>query len=227
MTRKYQLSVKLTKAQTVLGWLWIPVYLFGLVLALRYVSATWLPMDGVTMNAVYHGINLLFIVLVFGGFLVKSLRAAWKDFWPVLQSLILGLALYYVGTWLLTKLLGHIVTFNDRTVGEYVTQNPALMLVCSLFAAPIIEEVLIRGVAFGSLQPRSRVLAYIVSSLLFCLMHVWQYDAPALSLLAAAACYLPGAVALGWTYEKSGTIWAPILLHVLINALSFGVLSLF
>lgn len=227
MARQYRLTTSLTRTQRILGWIWLPVYLFGLVLALRHVSAVWLPMDGVTLNAVYCGINLLFVLLVFGTFLAKSFRAGWRDFWPVLQSLILGLALYYVGTWLLTKLLGHIVTFNDRTVETYVAQSPALTLVCAIAVSPMVEETLIRGVVFGTFRPRGRVLAYAASALLFCLMHVWQYSAPLPSLLAAAACYLPGGIALGWTYERSGTIWAPIILHALINAMSFGIVTLF
>ena len=50
------------------------------------------------------------------------------------------------------------------------------------------------------------------------------YDARQQILLAAVA-YLPAGIALGWTYEKSNTIWAPILLHMAINGISFGVMS--
>ena len=45
------------------------------------------------------------------------------------------------------------------------------------------------------------------------------------SVLLAALQYIPAGIALGWTYEKSNTIWAPILLHMTINAISFGVMS--
>ena len=36
----------------------------------------------------------------------------------------------------------------------------------------------------------------------------------------------PAGIALGWTYEKANTIWAPICLHMIINALAFGVMQL-
>ena len=29
-----------------------------------------------------------------------------------------------------------------------------------------------------------------------------------------------------WTYEKAGTIWAPITIHAIINAISFGIVVL-
>jgi membrane protease YdiL (CAAX protease family) len=32
--------------------------------------------------------------------------------------------------------------------------------------------------------------------------------------------YLPASLALAWSYEKSGSVWSPILLHALINVLS-------
>ena len=94
--------------------------------------------------------------------------------------------------------------------------------------APVIEETLVRGVVFGTIRPASRVLAYIVSALLFTLMHNWQYFGlyPALSILLSCLPYIPASVALAWVYEKGGTIWAPITLHALINAMSFGLLSL-
>ena len=48
----------------------------------------------------------------------------------------------------------------------------------------------------------------------------------ALPLEHPALAYVPAGIALGWTYEKSNTIWGPILLHMAINAISFGIMSL-
>ena len=64
--------------------------------------------------------------------------------------------------------------------------------------------------------------------LFFAAIHVWQYVLlyDWKSVLLAALQYVPAGIALGWTYEKSNTIWAPILLHMVINAISFGVMSI-
>ena len=49
---------------------------------------------------------------------------------------------------------------------------------------------------------------------------------PAGKVLLSCIPYLPASVALAWTYEKAGTIWASISLHAIVNALSFGLLQL-
>ena len=114
------------------------------------------------------------------------------------------------------------------TVNELIFEKRYVMLAVSVVFAPVIEETLVRGVVFGTIRPASRVLAYIVSALLFTLMHNWQYFGlhPFLSILLSCLPYIPASVALAWVYEKAGTIWAPITLHALINAMSFGLLNL-
>ena len=59
-------------------------------------------------------------------------------------------------------------------------------------------------------------------------MHSWQYFGfyPTGSVLLSCLAYVPASAALAWTYEKSGTIWCPIALHAVINALSFTALTL-
>ena len=66
----------------------------------------------------------------------------------------------------------------------------------------------------------------MLSALLFAVLHVWQYVGQVgwVATLLVAIQYVPAGVALGWTYEKSDTIWAPILVHCLINAVSMGIL---
>ena len=85
-----------------------------------------------------------------------------------------------------------------------------------------------RGLIFGSLRRHSRALAYIVSILAFSAIHIWQFalGMSVRNLLLFALQYVPGGVALAWSYEKSGSIWTNITIHCLINAVSLGVLSL-
>lgn len=75
---------------------------------------------------------------------------------------------------------------------------------------------------FGSVRKRSRVWAYVLSVGLFALYHVWQYAvafADPLYLLMAIE-YIPAGVALCWAYERTGSIWSPVFLHGLVNAMS-------
>ena len=147
-------------------------------------------------------------------------------------AMVVREAVRRAGTWVIqlleSKLAGDFVIYNNETVTELISTNRYVMLAASVIFAPIVEETLVRGVVFGTIRPASRVLAYIVSALLFTLMHNWQYFGlhPFVSILLSCLPYLPASVALAWVYEKGGTIWAPITLHALINAMSFGLLTL-
>ena len=224
----------MTRAETLFGWCWLPLYLALLSYLLRYAAeALGLTLSGVALNLACFGTHFIVTALCFRSFLGRSFRIFAEDFWLFVQTLILGFVFYYIVTLLLTKglhfILGDVTNYNNETVVALMVQNRTVMFFCTVLAAPLVEEVLLRGVVFGSLQPISRPLAYIVSVLLFSLMHIWQYagtaDLP--SLISSGLCYIPAAVALGWTYEKSCTIWAPVLLHAAINALSFFGVALF
>ena len=93
--------------------------------------------------------------------------------------------------------------------------------------APIVEEPMFRGLLFGCIRPRSRALAYIVSVLLFSLYHVWQYAfiGGDFTLLIYSLLYMPVSAGLCWAYDRSGSIWAPMVMHGIINALSLSVLN--
>ena len=185
------MSSRLTRFETIAGWLYLPFYLIILNLLLQLANEKLsLGMSALTINIAYFAINLAATLLIFHGFLRQS--------------------------------------YNNETVGSLISDNEYIMMAVTIILAPVIEETLVRGLVFGSIRPTSRVMAYIVSVVLFTLMHNWQYFLlyPAGKVLLSCIPYLPASVALAWTYEKAGTIWAPITLHALINALSFGLLQL-
>lgn len=106
------------------------------------------------------------------------------------------------------------VGFKDLAVGlEYVLAFTALVVV-----APIVEELLFRGYLFGKLRARSNFwISTIVTSALFGAVHLqWNVgvDVFALSLVL---CYLR---------ERTGAVWAGIVLHMIKNAVAFTFLFL-
>ena len=198
------MSSRLTRFETIAGWLYLPFYLIILNLLLQLANEKLsLGMSALTINIAYFAINLAATLLIFHGFLRQSYFGG--SLWNFVQAVVLGFALYYA-----------------------CLDNEYIMMAVTIILAPVIEETLVRGLVFGSIRPTSRVMAYIVSVVLFTLMHNWQYFLlyPAGKVLLSCIPYLPASVALAWTYEKAGTIWAPITLHALINALSFGLLQL-
>ncbi|MGI4863907.1 MAG: CPBP family intramembrane glutamic endopeptidase [Janthinobacterium lividum] len=92
--------------------------------------------------------------------------------------------------------------------------HPALALVLGCVAAPILEEMLFRGVLLpGLLRNYRPAVAIGQSALLFGIFHF----NPAQSLNAFFIGLL-----LGWVYYQSRSLWLCIGLHGLYNALAFG-----
>lgn len=231
-TRSYSLGPGLSTAEKVAGFCYLPFYVVLLALGLQFLSDFLnLGLSILQINLCYFVINCVVTWIIFHNFLLRSFRAI--HFWELIQALILGFVLYYAGNFvysLILRLLNLSVTsYNDETVQILASESWAVMAVCAVVLAPMVEETLIRGLLFGVIHRKSRIAAYAVTILFFAAIHVWQY---ALlydwkSILLAALQYVPAGIALGWTYEKSDTIWAPILLHMAINAISFGIMSIF
>lgn len=224
-------SARLTRAETIAGWCYLPFYLVLLSVALQYLLALLgLSVSAVTLNLIYFCINLAVVLLIFHNFLRQ--RFFGSGFWSFVQACILGYVFYQVGTWAVqfavTKLGGTIQVYNNETVSGLVVENRYIMLAISVILAPVIEETLLRGLVFGSIRPASRVVAYITSVFIFTMMHNWQYFGlySFEQVLLSCLAYIPASIALCWTYEKAGTIWASITVHAIINAISFGVLTL-
>jgi len=87
---------------------------------------------------------------------------------------------------------------------------------------PITEECLVRGVLFAPLCKKYPWLAYLVSSLVFSLLHLIASIGSMswINALENLLTYLPSGIALGWMYQRSGTIIGPIALHCTINTIS-------
>ena len=90
-----------------------------------------------------------------------------------------------------------------------------------------MEEVLFRGLVFGNLRHRSRLLAYAASCLLFALLHVWQFAVVRqdLTYFLLMLQYLVPGLVLAWAFEHSGTLWTSVALHALANALSMWTMN--
>ena len=221
----------LSTAEQVAGFCYLPFYLSLLALGLQWISEKLgLGWTEIQINVAYFIINCAMIWVIFHNFLIRSFRAI--RFWELVQAAILGFCLYYAGNlafgWLMGVLDLSITSFNDETVLGLISQNKWVMGICAVVLAPIVEETLVRGLLFGVIRPHSRIAAYAVTMIFFAAMHVWQYllvyDVK--DVLLAALQYLPAGIALGWTYEKSNTIWGPIFLHMTINAISMGIISI-
>ena len=77
--------------------------------------------------------------------------------------------------------------------------------------APIFEEFLLRGLLLGSIRHITDAHSAIaLTAGVFTIMHL-QYDWTVMLLI------LPLGIALGYARVRSGSIWVPVLLHVINN----------
>jgi tetratricopeptide (TPR) repeat protein len=97
--------------------------------------------------------------------------------------------------------------------------NPLAAFLSIVVVAPIVEEILFRGLIYGSLEKRLRVSgALVISSLLFALVH--------LQVVYFIPIFCLGMV-LGWARGKANSLGLPIVLHILNNGLALILLKFF
>ena len=142
-------------------------------------------------------------------------------------ALMIDYALSGIAALVLLLIDGAVENPNNDAIMELAAENSGTVKAIAIFLAPIVEEILFRGVIFGSIRTRSRLWAYVASVAAFSVYHVWSYAVgggnPALLLYALQ--YVPVSIVLAWAYERSGSIWTNIFFHMGFNALSFYVLN--
>lgn len=237
MNQSNSLSVQLKRREAIAGWIYLPFYLFLLsaILSVICVAMGYDVLDmtfQADLNLIFGLVNFVIVCIIFHRFLILNLSNVVRRFWGYIQAVILGFVLYWVGTTaislLVTWLNPDMINHNNETVEMLAGSNYRAMLLYTVALAPIIEESLFRGLIFSSLHRTSRVAAYTVSALAFAALHVAGFigTAPWLDLLLSLLQYLPAGIAMGWAYERADSIWAPITIHVIVNAIAMLTLQL-
>ena len=103
---------------------------------------------------------------------------------------------------------------------EAIMARSPTALLGAVVAAPLAEEILFRGVLLGALwkrrSPNAALVANAAVSLLFAGLHAGQWPAP-IPLFVLS-------LAFGEAYRRSGSLVAPIAMHVCFNALTSATL---
>ena len=221
---------RMSRTQTALGWCYLPVHIVVLPVLLGLYASVSPELGVAGVNLIYYGAGFVFCLTVMFRFLRAGFDAMLDRPGRCVLAIVLALvAEYAMGmlcALLLLALLSAAANPNSAAVMGLAEQNYGAIKALGLFIGPIVEETLFRGVVFGSLRTRSRVLAYLVSTLLFGLYHVWQYafayaDA---AVLLYALQYVPISLALAWCYERTESVWPPVFVHMILNAVSLAAL---
>lgn len=120
---------------------------------------------------------------------------------------------------LIDRFVPGIDTQEQQSVFDFGTQGLGwwVSFAAAVVVAPVLEEIVFRGIIFAGFASRWHpVLAAAVSSLAFAFLHGQVNVAIYTFILGLALC---------WLYQKSGSIWPGIGLHLANNLIAFLLLT--
>ena len=189
-----------------------------------------LPWGSSELNLTYFFLNFLVALVIFRRFLRESAITAAKRI-PVI--LIAALAGFFIHQVLTTAVSIAIIAIdpsfynvNNENLNAISQNYYWLSAFCTVILVPITEELLHRGAIFGGLYRKNRIAAYIVSTLVFALVHITAYVGyfEPKTLLLCYLQYIPAGLCLAASYDFTGCIATPILIHAAIDAV--GILAM-
>ena len=224
MKKSHALGPTLSSAETLSGIVYMAISLFLLPTALFWCNAQLdAPMKEAEINFLFYLINFIVMLVLFRNFLGDSLTQALRHPGQLCEAVILGLAAYYACTFCTTRIITALApgfsNYNDEAISAMSRGNSFLILIATVVLVPPAEECMFRGLVFRNLYGKNKILAYIVSIVLFAAIHILGYFGlySPLALGMAVLQYLPAGLCLAWCYAKAGTVFAPIFMHAAIN----------
>lgn len=185
----------------------------------------------------YETINCWLNVIVDGGMLIlvgwvmkdlmKKQLIDFKQNWQkyLLYGIVLG-----TGCLLVAEIFGGTITSlfggentssNQELINTLTDAHPALMILTSVFLAPILEEMMFRGIVFSWLYEVNPYFAHLVSAFLFGFVHIMSsvLSGNMFEWVQIFSYFFMGIV-LSVLYEKTNNIYVPILTHATNNLIS-------
>ena len=224
-----QFTPDCTKTEVGLGLVWLVIHMFVCPMLLSLLPQDT---DPVMANALYYGVSLA-VTLTFG---MKLLRREFDHLLDRKFHCVKGFLAAYLFWYAMSLVMVAILTAlnqsqdlpNDMAMDVLAQQNFRVTLTLSVIVAPILEEILFRGILFQSIRKHSRLWAYVASIAMFGLYHVWQfaYLYQDWTYLLYALQYIPITLALTWSYEHTGSLWVPIFFHASNNYMAMQILQM-
>lgn len=229
-TRKVPSQAKWLCLLTVLPLYFIGSSLIGTAL-LKFVIITFsLHLDEMAINAYLNLIvdlgMLLYVVWILKDSLKQQLHDFKKDIKKnLLYGCIIGvLFIYGVGFLgnIISALLGATTdSQNQVLITTMARAYPVMMFISTVILAPILEEIIFRGMIFGWLYEVNPKLAHFISAFIFGFVHVMiAMMSGNISEFIQIFSYFFMGFALSYLYEKRNNIYVPILAHTMNNLIS-------
>lgn len=179
---------------------------------------------------IYSFVIVISIIVAYP--LLKESYFIWKDNKTLIFkkniSLLLGLYTVTIASSYVIGLFTKTNTSNNQVgVSSSILQFPLLMAFTTMVFAPVVEEILFRGVFYRCFRPRyGWIIVSLISCIAFGFIHVYDsfiqgswIDCWYFFVYAGIGFFLCR------SYEETNTIFGSIVLHFLNNGIAF--LSIF
>lgn len=214
-----------SRDEQIWGWGYLVVQLLLLPELLKYLNQ-YMSLSKAELNFTFYLINFLAIMVIFHRFLADNGVQVLRHPVNWVQAVILGGAAYYICNfainWCVHQLDPTFQNANNENIFSMISGSRYLMFIGTVVLVPPVEECLFRGLVFRSLYGKNHAAAYLVSICVFAFIHMSGYlgSYTPLQLLLCFCQYIPAGLCLAWAYVKGGSIFAPIVIHTLINFLT-------
>lgn len=150
-------------------------------------------------------------------------RLGLRSFGPrILLTILIAIVAYAVVAIVVTGIFSPHQEDVAKNLGAGDHSPLSITIIAGILVVPVAafcEEMFFRGMLFGGLRQSMPLWpAALISGLIFGLLHLTAGD------LGVALQLTLFGVILAWAYERSGTLWAPMTLHLINNALAFSFL---
>lgn len=219
----------------------LPLYVYcsALILSALFkwliLTFSW-SANELSMNAWLNIINDFVLLIIVGWILKETMVQQFKDFKLYLKSnlqlgLLIGPVIMYgvsfVGGFLTLILGGQADSENQILINQLLSSYPVMMILSAVVLAPIIEEMIFRGIIFGWAYEYNPLAAHIISAFLFGFVHIMSavFAGNVAEWIQIIPYFLMG-LTLSKIYERSNNIYVNILVHGIYNLISIMLVML-
>ncbi|MBM6840288.1 CPBP family intramembrane metalloprotease [[Clostridium] spiroforme] len=233
---------RLNGKQKAIGFiLLLPTYLYitptlveaGLYFFVKYVKVLDIYTINIYLNFFSTLISMIFAVVLFKDFFIDNIRKFKQNLsknilWSATAGLGINYLISYLANILIILFLGTSDSASNQLLFESLIENSfLLMAIQAIVFAPIVEELIFRGLVFRSFRQYNIYLAHFISAFCFGFIHIYQgLFAGDFTQLVYLLSYGGMGFAYSFVYEKRKTIVAPMIVHMLNNLIATIIIML-
>ncbi len=201
----------------------VPSIFYRLISPLHIIKSTHL------MSLICNILYLLFLFALYHKSIIKEFVIFKKD---IKNNVKIGIKYWIIGLVIMmgSNLIINLLIFNgsiatnEELNREIISKYPIYSIISAVVLAPFIEEVIFRKSFKNAID--NRIIYFIISGLFFGLAHALTEINSVLDLLYIIP-YGSLGVVFAISYDKTKTIFTPMLMHIWHNAFTITLLILF